>query len=80
MLSTITNIHIKPFKYEVWIIILLMLIGFVLVLLLLNKFKANHGPMVTMLDIIGLVHGAICQQGKYYLKHQMLQEFPSNYR
>ncbi|XP_029347065.1 ionotropic receptor 75a-like [Acyrthosiphon pisum] len=63
MLSSITNIHIKPFKYEVWQITLYMLIGFVLILLFLNKFKANRSPSITVLDIIGLVHGAICQQG-----------------
>jgi len=72
MLSSITNIHIKPFKYEVWQITLLMLIGFVLILLFLNKFKVNRDPSITVLDIIGLVQGAICQQGKYYLKHIML--------
>jgi len=67
MLSSIINIHIKPFEYEVWLITLIMLIGFILILLLLNKFKVDcSGPSLTVLDIIGLVHGAICQQGKYY--------------
>lgn len=75
MLSSITNIHIKPFKYEVWKITLLMLIGFVLILLFLNKFKVNRGSSLPVLDIIGLVHGAICQQGKNYSKHQMLLVF-----
>lgn len=73
MLSSITNIHIKPFKYEVWQITLLMVIGFILILLFLNKFKVNRGSLVTtVLDIIGLVHGAICQQGKHSLKHNVI--------
>lgn len=72
MLSSITNIHIKPFKYEVWQITLLMVIGFILILLFLNKFKVNRGSSITVLDIIGLVHGAICQQGKHYLKHNVI--------
>jgi len=79
MLSSITNIHIKPFKYEVWQITLLMLIGFVLILLFLNKFKVNRGPSITVLDIIGLVQGAICQQGKYYLKHNIMLLVITNY-
>jgi len=66
MLSSITNIHIKPFKNEVWQVTLVMLIGFVLILLFLNKFKANRRTSLNALQIIGLVHGAICQQGNNY--------------
>jgi len=67
MLSSITNIHIKPFKHEVWQVTLIMLIGFILIILFLNKFKAIHGQSLNVWEIIGLVHGAICQQGKHYL-------------
>ncbi|CAH1738067.1 unnamed protein product [Aphis gossypii] len=63
MLSSVTNIHIEPFKYEVWQVTLVMLMGFVLILLFLNKFKANRRTSLNVLEIIGLVHGAICQQG-----------------
>lgn len=66
MLSSVTNIHIKPFKYEVWQVILVMVMGFVLILLFLNKFKANRRTPLNVLEIIGLVHGAICQQGNNY--------------
>jgi len=65
MLSSVTNIHIEPFKYEVWQVTLVMLMGFVLILLFLNKFKANRRTSLNVLEIIGLVHGAICQQGNY---------------
>ncbi|XP_060851638.1 glutamate receptor ionotropic, delta-1-like [Rhopalosiphum padi] len=40
-----------------------MLIGFILIILFLNKFKAIHGQSLNVWEIIGLVHGAICQQG-----------------
>lgn len=53
--------------------ILIMLIGFVFIILFLNKFKsANRGQPLNVIDIIGLVHGAICQQGKYNLSKMRL--------
>jgi len=40
---------------------LIILVGFVSIIIFLNVFKLSH--KLTVLDIIGLVHGAICQQG-----------------
>ncbi|XP_025421996.1 probable glutamate receptor [Sipha flava] len=62
-LSSIKNIHIQPFRNEVWLIILFLFVGFVTIIILMNRFKANGKKSLTILDIIELVLGAICQQG-----------------
>lgn len=66
-LSSVHNILLLPFKFEVWLVGLVILIVFVFILVFLirmnNHFMKNDKSPLNVPDIIILVHGAICQQG-----------------
>lgn len=75
-LSSITNIHIQPFRIEVWLMTLFVFIVFILIVIFLNKFKANQmQSWLSTPDIFGLVQGAICQQGTYFTVVKLVLSF-----
>lgn len=56
----------------------LLFVGFVAVIALLNGFKGNDKKTsLTLMDIIELVLGAICQQGKQYFMATISIEYAS---
>ncbi|XP_050546126.1 uncharacterized protein LOC126908256 [Daktulosphaira vitifoliae] len=66
-LSSVYNICILPFKFDVWLAIFCIFLGFIIVIICLNRitklFDKNPAGSMSILDSIILVHGAICQQG-----------------
>lgn len=67
-LSSTYNILTLPFTLGVWIVLMVIFLIFVLTLVFLarmdNYFKQNMKNALHFQEIITLVHGAFCQQGK----------------
>ncbi|VVC30079.1 Ionotropic glutamate receptor [Cinara cedri] len=66
-LSSVRNICVLPFKFEVWMAMLITLVGFTVLIIFLawmtQRFEKNGDEALTILDSVIIVHGAICQQG-----------------
>lgn len=66
-LSSVHNICILPFKFEVWMVTLFTFIGFTILIAFLSRttrrFKKDEKESLNVLDSVTIVHGAICQQG-----------------
>uniref|UniRef100_A0A2S2NTB4 Glutamate receptor delta-1 subunit n=1 Tax=Schizaphis graminum TaxID=13262 RepID=A0A2S2NTB4_SCHGA len=66
-LSSVHNICILPFKFEVWMVTLFTFIGFTILIAFLSRttraFKKDEKETLNVLDSVTIVHGAICQQG-----------------
>lgn len=66
-LSSVHNICILPFKFEVWMVTLFTFIGFTILIAFLSRttrtFKKDDEETLNVLDSVTIVHGAICQQG-----------------
>ncbi|XP_050421371.1 uncharacterized protein LOC126833853 [Adelges cooleyi] len=66
-LSSVYNICVLPFNFEVWLVTFFTFLGFTIVILCLNRTSkiVRHDEIesITILDSVTLVHGAICQQG-----------------
>eukprot|EP00102_Acyrthosiphon_pisum_P025866 XP_016663076.1 PREDICTED: glutamate receptor ionotropic, delta-1-like [Acyrthosiphon pisum] len=66
-LSSVHNILLLPFTFDVWLGICATLCAFVLTLVFLmrvnNYFAEKKYDTLNVLEIVTLVHGAICQQG-----------------
>jgi len=68
-LSSVHNILLLPFTSDVWIGICATLCVFVFTLMLLmrvnNYLEEKKYGTLNVPEIVTLVHGAICQQGKF---------------
>lgn len=68
-LSSVNNILLLPFSVELWLILLLFFFIFIFIIVLLtrtnNKLKNQREYSTSIQEIITLVQGAICQQGKF---------------
>lgn len=66
-LSSVRNICILPFKFEVWMMTFFTLLGFTVLIVFLarttKQYRKNDEETLTVLDSVTIVHGAICQQG-----------------
>ncbi|XP_026805088.1 uncharacterized protein LOC113548417 [Rhopalosiphum maidis] len=66
-LSSVHNICILPFKFEVWMVTLFTFIGFTILIAFLSRttraFKKDEKETLNVLESVTIVHGAICQQG-----------------
>ncbi|XP_029347273.1 glutamate receptor ionotropic, delta-1-like [Acyrthosiphon pisum] len=66
-LSSVHNICILPFKFEVWMVTLFTFIGFTILIAFLSRMtrrlKKDEEETLNVLDSVTIVHGAICQQG-----------------
>lgn len=66
-LSSVRNVCILPFTYEVWMVILFTFLGFVILIIFITRitkrFKKDDEETLNILDSVTIVHGAICQQG-----------------
>lgn len=66
-LSSVHNILSLPFTSEVWSVILVTVVVFVITLVVFTRAAdcaRVHGAPPSVQDVITLVHGAVCQQGK----------------
>ncbi|VVC30078.1 Ionotropic glutamate receptor [Cinara cedri] len=66
-LSSVYNILLLPFTFELWLTAWLVVFVFVLVLVILtrtiDRIKKDVKNSMSTLEIFTLVHGAVCQQG-----------------
>lgn len=73
-LSSIHNICVMPFSYEVWMVIFFTFFAFVVLIIFITRitkhYKKDDEETLTILDSVTIVHGAICQQGtkNYFLR------------
>lgn len=83
-LSSVHNILLLPFTFELWLMVLAILFVFAFVLVLLARandrinVERNSSPNVQ--DILILIHGAICQQGKYRTVNKNTERDPDTTR
>lgn len=66
-ISSINNIFTLPFALSVWTVVLMMILVFTVALIGLtwtsNHLRGKNTQLVTILDTVTMVLGAICQQG-----------------
>lgn len=68
MLSSVHDILLLPFTFELWLIILLNFFVFVFTIVLStrvnNRSENERKYALNIQETVQLVHGAFCQQGK----------------
>lgn len=71
LLSSVYNIQLLPFAFDVWLVISVMIFVFIVVLFfftIVNNYLIEKKKITPNIEeIITLVHGALCQQGKSIL-------------